>query len=61
MDAEKIVQKAVNVNPEIRLILEIASRAREAESKEPITIGVATDVAVVPTNLPYPVPPVTLR
>jgi hypothetical protein len=59
MDAEKIVQKAMKANPEIRLVLDIAARAREAESKEPITIGVATDITAVPTNLPCPVPPAT--
>jgi hypothetical protein len=60
MDAEKIVQEAIKTNPEIRLVLEIAMRAREAECKEaPLNIGLATEIVAVPTNLPCPVPPVT--
>lgn len=60
MNAEQIVQKALRENPEIQMVLEIAARARQAEEQEPPrNIGVATDVAVVPTNLPCPVPPAT--
>jgi hypothetical protein len=58
MNAEQIIKKALKENPEIQLVLEIADRARQAEAHSgPRNIGVATDVAVVPTNLPCPVPP----
>jgi hypothetical protein len=61
MDAEQIVKKTLRENPEIQMVLEIAERARQAEaSASPRNIGVATDVAVVPTNLPCPAPPATL-
>jgi hypothetical protein len=60
MNAEQIVQKTLRDNPEIRLVLDIAARARQVEEQEaPRNIGVATDVTAVPTNLPYPAPPVT--
>jgi hypothetical protein len=56
MDAKKIVTKALNDNPEIRLVLEIAARAREVESKEPPRhIGFATDTVAVPTSSQRPV------
>jgi hypothetical protein len=60
MNAEEIVTKTLRENPEMQLVLEIADRARQAEAYTgPRNIGVATDVAVVPTNLPCPVPPVS--
>jgi hypothetical protein len=60
MEAEEIVKNALKENSEIKLVLEIADRARLAEAhKGPHNIGVATDVAVVPTNLPCPAPPVS--
>lgn len=56
MNAEQIIKTALDNNPEIRLVLEIAARARDAESKEqPRNIGMATEVAAVPTNSQYPV------
>lgn len=59
-DAAKIVQDTLKSNPEIRLVLEIAARAREVENNEaPRTIGQATEITTVPTNLPCPVPPAT--
>ncbi len=60
MNTEQIVQKALDENPEIQLVLEIALRAREVESREaPRNIGLASEITAVPTNLPCPVPPVT--
>jgi len=56
MKAEQVIKSALDRNPEIRLVLEIAARAREAESKEPPrNIGMATETAAVPTNSQYPV------
>ena len=50
--AKAVAQKAQKDNPEIRLVLEIAQRARDAESKDPPrNIGVAnSDLGVVPTT-----------
>ncbi len=51
MKAEEIVQRAVEENPEIGTVLDIAARARDAESRElPREIGVATEVAAIPNN-----------
>ncbi len=51
MNAEQTIQNALDKNPDIRLVLEIAARAREAESKEPPrNIGIATETAAIPTN-----------
>ncbi len=56
MDAEQVIENALDRNPEMQLVLEIAARAREAESKEPPrNIGMATETAAVPTNSQYPV------
>jgi hypothetical protein len=60
MRTEQIIQNAIDENPNIRLVLEIAARASDIESKEPpLFTGVATDTAVQPTNLQSPVPPET--
>jgi hypothetical protein len=54
-----VIQKAIDENPEVRLVLEIAMRARDAESKEPpLDIGMATDIVATPTNSQCPVGPV---
>jgi hypothetical protein len=51
MNAEQMIKKALDENPEILLVLEIAARARDAESKEPPrNIGTATDIVAIPTN-----------
>ncbi len=51
MSARKTVKKAIADNPEIRIVLEIAGRAREAEAKElPRELSVTTEVAALPTN-----------
>ncbi len=60
MNPVQIIQNALDKNPEMRLVLEIAARAREVESRElPRDIGLATDIAVVPTNSQSLVPPST--
>jgi hypothetical protein len=51
MEPEKIVQKAMKVNPEIQLVLDIATRARETEALElPRELGATTDVVALPNN-----------
>jgi hypothetical protein len=51
MNADQIIQDALDKNPDVRLVLEIAARARDMEAKEPPReIGVATEVAAIPTN-----------
>ena len=56
MDAGKVVEKTLSDNPEIRLVLEIAARTRDAESKElPRTINIPTEVTAIPTNSQRPV------
>jgi hypothetical protein len=58
---EQIIQNAIDEDPDIRLVLEIAARALDAESKEPpLHTGMATDTVVQPANLQSPVPPGTL-
>jgi len=56
MDVVQVIENAISANPDVGLVLEIATRAREAESKEPPRqIGVATDTAAVPANSQCPV------
>jgi hypothetical protein len=51
MDAEKIVQQTMDDNPEVQLVLEIAARARDTESRElPQDVGAATEVVALPIN-----------
>lgn len=60
-DVPQIIQNEFSKNPEVRLVLEIALRAREVESKEPpVNIGTATEVVAIPTNWQCPVPPATV-
>lgn len=50
------VSKRINENPDVRLVLETATRAHVLESREPPRyIGVATDIAVTSANSQYPV------
>lgn len=59
MKAEQIIRNAVDRDPNIRIVLDIAARAHEAESKEPpLFTGMATDTVALP-KLQSPVPPVT--
>ena len=56
MNIETLVQKQVEENTEVQLVLEIAMRARDAAAKEPpINIGMARDIIAIPTNSQYPV------
>ena len=51
MNAEQVIKDALDRNPEIRLVLEIAARAREVESKDPPrNMEVATETVAIPTN-----------
>jgi hypothetical protein len=51
MDAEQTVKEAIQANPELRLVLEIAARSQELEFKEPPrTIGMSSDVSSIPVN-----------
>jgi hypothetical protein len=54
MNAKQIIQDAIETNPEIRLVLEIASRARDTEAREqPRELGSATEVVAIPTHTQY--------
>ncbi len=60
MTAAQMIKKALDENPDIRLVLEAAERAREAESKEPPrNIGIATETVAIPTKSQGPVSPAT--
>lgn len=51
MDAAQIIKHALETNPGVRLVLEVATRAREAESKEPPReLGASTKVTAIPNN-----------
>jgi hypothetical protein len=51
MKAEQIIRNAMDNDPDIRLVLEIAERARAAELQDPArNIGVTTDIVTIPTN-----------
>lgn len=54
MKTNQIIRDAVAEHPEIRLILEIAARARETEAREqPRELGLATEVVAIPTHTQY--------
>lgn len=58
MDTAQVIKDALDANPDVRLVLEISARARDAESKEPPrSIGFATDIVAIPTNSQCLVPP----
>jgi hypothetical protein len=45
MDATQTVKDALDANPEMRLVLEIATRARELEQMEPPkNFGISTEI-----------------
>ncbi len=49
MKAKQIIQDAIDANPEIRLILDIATRARELEEKSaPLELRASSDVVAIP-------------
>ena len=58
MNAEQMVENTLEKNPELRLVLEIAARARAVEAKElPRNMGTTTETAAIPTNSQSLVPP----
>ncbi len=55
MPLPKNIQKAINDNPEVRLVLEIAERARDAEDKAaPVDFTPKNEVVTVPNNQQFP-------
>jgi hypothetical protein len=50
MNAKQIIQKALNDNPEIRLVLEIAARARFTEGDTAVDLTSKNEVVTVPNN-----------
>jgi hypothetical protein len=51
MDANQTIKKAFDENPDVRIVLDIATRARDVETRElPREIGAATEVVAIPTN-----------
>lgn len=51
MKTTQLIDKALKENPEVLVVLEIATRARQTEDRElPREIGVSTEVAVIPTD-----------
>lgn len=56
VNAAQMVEKVLKENPDVRLVLEIAARAREAEARElPQEIGASTEVAAIPCHPQIPV------
>lgn len=50
MNVSEVIERAKE-NPEVRLVLDLAIRARDMEARNlPREIGVATEVAAIPTN-----------
>jgi hypothetical protein len=48
---EQIINDGLKENPDVRLVLEIAARAREIEAREtPRELWTSTEVATTPTN-----------
>ncbi len=51
LNTAEMIEKTLKENPEVRLILDIAARARETEGREPPReIGTATGVVAIPSN-----------
>jgi hypothetical protein len=52
MTTKQIIRDAIESNPEIRLILDIATRARELEEKSfPLELRASADVVAIPVKL----------
>jgi hypothetical protein len=59
-EPEQLIQDVLDKNPDVRLVLEIAARALEVESKEPpLSNEMASDTVAQPTSVQCPVPPET--
>jgi hypothetical protein len=57
MDATKIVKQGMKENPELRIVLEIAARARAIEENNPaIDLTPKNDVVTLPSNVQFAVP-----
>jgi hypothetical protein len=51
MKTEKIIRDALENNPELKLVLEIAARSRAVEAMElPRNMGTATETVSIPVN-----------
>jgi hypothetical protein len=60
MNIEKVIESKLKENPEVRLVLQIAARARDLEALEPPReIGLATDIVAIPSKSQCLVPPMT--
>ena len=56
MSAAEMVKRAVRESPDVRLVLEIAARARETQGRElPREINPSTEVVAIPCNPQLPV------
>jgi hypothetical protein len=61
MTVEKVIRVAAENNPEIRLVLDMAARARAAESAEPPrNVEAMSEIVSIPVNSATLVPPATL-
>jgi hypothetical protein len=55
-NTQDVIHDALSDNPELRVVLEVAARARAAEAREaPQEIGMATEVVAIPINSPHAV------
>lgn len=53
LTADQLIQREMKENPEVSLILEIAARAREVETREPPQeIRVSTEAIAIPATTP---------
>jgi hypothetical protein len=56
VNATELINKALRENPDVCLVLDIATRARETEARElPREIGVSTEVVAIPINTQHAV------
>jgi phage-related baseplate assembly protein len=61
MSVAEMVKKALRGNPDLKLAIEAAERARELESIRPVSDVVPVNVSTIPTNSQGLVPPERLR
>ena len=55
-NVEQTVQRALDEHPDIRIVLNVAARARDMEAKEPPRdFATSTEVVAIPSNLQHPV------
>lgn len=56
MDPKELVRNALRENPDVRLVLDVAARAKDMEAREqPREIGGSTEVVAIPCNPQIPV------